>query len=796
MERKIPAFNDTFDLDLFLSIIRQKLLLTLFIFGFAAAGAYVYLRYTPRIYAASAIIQINKDEVDEETINKIGDFDNGNSLQNLIELLRSKEFLKRITAKLPLSITYFSEGTFLDTEFYKNAPFFVEVKDLPSFLYGIPLYIEFIDEKKYIVSLEQNGKVQEFTYSTNSWGDFFGGKIYLNISDYLRIKQKSDNINNNQFYIKLFSNEQSIQSHMAGLEISILNQNANTIEIKHQSQNADKSSDIVNTIAEDFMQFNIEKKQERAEKILKFIEEQLTIVYANLEDAESALKNFKNKHNIVDLKAKSSSLLAISSPKIDTDESQAKLLSELESILNSNRSLNTYEMISSFSSNKSEGMIVNFLNAIQQLETEKEKMLINVTGNNLNIKVIDKQIENQKKLLSEFIQASKDKLNIVQKINADKSAEKSEKTDDFDEIEFSKLERIYEIHSNYYNGLIERKTQYLISRAGNVTQNLILEKSTAPQQHISPLKGQVISLAIAIAIFTSLIAVLISYLTHTNINTTADIRHFTDAPILGSIPYTKKAGKYSQLFAENKSTSMFTESLRSIRTNLDFISKDGKGRVIAISSTISGEGKTFIGINLGAVIAFTGKKVILLDMDLRKPKIHIGFDTDNEIGISTILIKKNNYKECIKKTTIPFFDYITAGPIPPNPSEMAISEQVDILIQELKEVYDTIIIDTPPIGIVSDAVYSFNRADVAIYVTKSNYSKKNFINNINYLVDEKNIKNLGIILNGAIIKQNGYGYGYSYGYGYGHGYYSDDPALNQNILTKIKNHFFTPKNNA
>ena len=212
-------------------------------------------------------------------------------------------------------------------------------------------------------------------------------------------------------------------------------------------------------------------------------------------------------------------------------------------------------MISSFSANKSEGMIVNFLNAIQQLETEKEKMLINVTGNNLNIKVIDKQIENQKKLLSEFIQASKDKLKIVQKISSDNSTDKRESDADFDEIEFSKLQRIYSIHSNYYNGLIERKTQYLISRAGNVTQNLILEKSIAPQQHISPLTGQVLSLSVVIALFISFALVLFSYLLHNEINTTADIRHFTDAPILGSIPYTKKAGKFSQLFAENKSTT-------------------------------------------------------------------------------------------------------------------------------------------------------------------------------------------------------------------------------------------------
>ncbi len=793
MEREIPKINDTFDLELLIEIVKRKLVLSLLILLLATTGAYLYLRYTPRIYSASAIIQINKDEIDEETINKFDDFSSGNSLQNLIELLRSKEFLKRIAAKLPLSVSYFSEGTFLDTEYYKNAPFFVEVKDLPAFLYGATIYINFISDKQYVVNINHDGHIREFTFKTNTWESLFEGKIYLNISDLLRIKQKSDNIKNNRFYIKLYTVEQSITTHMSGLQVSILNQNANTIEIKHLSQNPDKSSDIVNTIAEDFMKFNVEKKQEKADKILRFIEEQLTIVYSNLESAESALKNFKYKHNISNVVRHGlPTNIGNFKEKENNNEQQQNLLDELEYALSNNGPLNTYDMISSFSSSKSEGMIVNFLNAIQQLESEKEKMLINVTANNLNIKVIDKQIENQKKLLGEFIQASKDKLSIVQKINSEKLENKSDPETDYDEIEFSKLQRIYSIHSNYYNGLIERKTHYLISRAGNVTQNLILEKSISPKKYISPNNSQIIVLSLGIALFLIFASVFINYLMHNEINTASDIRQYTNSPILGSIPYIKKAGKYSQLFAENKSTSMFTESLRSIRSNLDFVSNNEANRIIAVSSTISGEGKTFVAINLGAVIAFTGKKVILLDMDLRKPKIHIGFDSDNDKGISTILINKTSYKECIKNTSIPNFHYITAGPIPPNPSEMAMSGSVDQLIEQLKSEYDTIIIDTPPIGIVSDAVFSFQRCDIAIYVAKSNYSKKNFINNINYLVKEKNIKNLGIILNGAKIKQKGYGYGYSYGYGYGHGYYSDDITVKPNFLKKL----FHIKNNT
>jgi capsular exopolysaccharide synthesis family protein len=199
-------------------------------------------------------------------------------------------------------------------------------------------------------------------------------------------------------------------------------------------------------------------------------------------------------------------------------------------------------------------------------------------------------------------------------------------------------------------------------------------------------------------------------------------------------------------------------------------------KIVAITSTISGEGKTFIAINLGGVIALSGKRVVLIDLDLRKPKIHLTFKSSNKQGLSTILIGKDSYKDCLIKTEFDNFDVITSGPPPPNPAELANSENFDMLIAELKNEYDVIIIDTPPLGIVSDAIFSFKRADLPIYVTRANYSKRNFINNINYVSEQKKIVNASIVLNAAEIVSSKYGYGYKgYGYGYGYGYYSYGP---------------------
>ena len=278
-----------------------------------------------------------------------------------------------------------------------------------------------------------------------------------------------------------------------------------------------------------------------------------------------------------------------------------------------------------------------------------------------------------------------------------------------------------------------------------------------------------------------------------------DISKYTNTPISGVIPITLSSDKIHRFVVENKPDSVITESFRTLRSNLEFLlpSKE-KNKIIAVTSTISGEGKTFIAINLGGVFALSGKKVILLDLDLRKPKVHLSFNAQNNIGMSTILIGKNSYKDCIIKTDFETFDIIPSGPKPPNPTELANSKEFDTLLEELKTEYDIIIIDTPPIGIVSDAIFSFQRADLPIYVSRANYSKRMFINNINYLYEQSSIHNLSVILNGVSIVSSKYGYGYSnskygysgygYGYGFGYGYYSYDKTSTkkQNFLDRFR----------
>jgi capsular exopolysaccharide synthesis family protein len=207
---------------------------------------------------------------------------------------------------------------------------------------------------------------------------------------------------------------------------------------------------------------------------------------------------------------------------------------------------------------------------------------------------------------------------------------------------------------------------------------------------------------------------------------------------------------------------------------------------MAITSTISGEGKTFCTLNLGGIIAMSGKKVVILDLDMRKPKIHTGFGVKNDKGMSTILIDKDEIKSCIHHSELENLDFITSGPIPPNPSELIISGKLDLVVEELKKDYDLVILDNPPIGLVSDAMEMLKKVDYPIYIFKCEYSRKNFINNLNKLVVENGIKNLSVILNGVDFSNKYYSYGYNYNYSYGNkdGYYYDD-TKKENLVNRM-----------
>jgi capsular exopolysaccharide synthesis family protein len=249
------------------------------------------------------------------------------------------------------------------------------------------------------------------------------------------------------------------------------------------------------------------------------------------------------------------------------------------------------------------------------------------------------------------------------------------------------------------------------------------------------------------------------------IKNTEEIERLSSIPIYGVIPLNKN----------KKTNNIFLEAFRSVRTNLQFLPQHEESRVITITSSVSGEGKTNTTAKLAEVIAKSNKKVIVLDLDLRKASVHKEFDIPNNIGISNYLTNQNTLEEVIKKTSVENVDIISTGVLPPNPSELILMDEMKDTIELLKKTYDYIIIDTPPVGLVTDALILMNYADITFFIVRANYTRKEFIKNLDRLAKEHAHNHIGMILNGVEIGEKyGYGYGVSYGYGYGNDKYYKD----------------------
>jgi tyrosine-protein kinase Etk/Wzc len=815
-QNKIPIINQKFDLITIIRVIKRSIWIIIAFFIVAYIIGFFYLRYTPPKYSSTSIIQVQTKNKTNEILG-IRDI-NETGIESIIELLRSQEFLKRCFSLLPLEISYYKEGTFLANELYRTSPFEVEYQFTHGDLVGTKFDVDFDKLNKIIISYKLGGQNNEYEIEHGEWTEINGASIRINRVDHNQIQAYQNQLKKNGYSFIINSPKTIINQYANKLQIRILNKNAGTIEISFTDKNQKKSTDIVNIISTEFIKYDVEKKHESSSNIINYINQQLGLVFTQLDSTEKQLHSYRH-NNKFDGDISSASLpLARSSVSMPMPLFTTKLsefenevinldfeIQTLESIAGelSKRNVNMYELMAMLTGTRSESFMKNMLNSMLNLYNERAILLNDVTEDNHKIKTIDKQIESKKEQIIHFIQTTIDRLQQSQKdyIAKIQEYEKLLYSDTaHQEIEYSRLKRLYSINESFYHQLIQKKAEHMISQAGYVSNNTILEQASIPKKPVSPDKKSVIGFTSLIALFVSVIFVLIRYMFYNKISTIQEIMSFTNIPVIGAIPLHNKKSDHSQLVVHINPKSMLTESFRNIRSNMEFMTETDKPRIIAISSTVSGEGKTFVAINLAGILAMTNKKVVLLDLDLRKPRIHKSFEIENLKGLSTILIKKHRIEECVQPTEIDNLSIIPSGPVPPNPSELVLTQNYLDLLSYLKERYDFIVIDTPPVGVVTDAIRSYQSADYGLYIMRASHSPRTFLAYINNFVQSRDIQNMSLILNGVDESASKYGYGYGYNYSYSYGYrytygyanyikqndyYDEPPREKKSVINKL-----------
>ncbi len=777
-ENKIPTLNQDFELETFLTVLKKNVIFVIIFFALAICGGYLYFRYTQPIFSSSSIIQIKKENRTNEILGISSDV----NMNPTIEIMRSEEFLKTVVKNLPLGISFFTEGAFLKSESYGSMPFRVEYEITNPKIYDNAIYYEQNkDGKSYDINIGEKGAVHNVPFSTPTVlpEGLTITMLAPNSESYAERSSIKD-----KYYFVINSEKQILRDISKGLVIEALNNSAGTIRITYDCENAKKSADIANAIAEQFIEFDVMKSRESSMATIAYIDEKMADMVDELSTIENQLQQFRIANGITndDVKARNNNLaetrITNLEQRIAEIDYEIETLKEVKEQINSNPDINMYEMMALMSGQSSNAFLSSMLKSLQDLIAKRESMLFEVTESNHKIVVIDKQIESKKETIIDFIGST------ITRLEKQKAGCENKENDirngilkkvSYDELEYSKLQRIYSANEAHYSKLLDRKIEILISQSGYVSTNLVLEKASVPGGAISPILSKTMTMAVLLALVLSVLFLLARYLFYNKILTSSDIGKYTDIPVIGEVVTSRRKSEFSRAVVHKNARSHVTENFRKIRTNLDYYPLESKCRVIITTSTVPGEGKTFIAINTADIYAMSGKKVLLVDFDLRKPRLEKCLDLDNEFGLSTILTNRKTWQECLHKDVVENMDVITSGPLTPIAAELLIGKNIDTFISEVRNEYDIVILDTPPLGIIHDAITLSKYADNFFYVMRSGISVKGYIEYINGIVEEHGLKNVSMILNGLpASKHSSYGYS-KYGYSnYGKYGYTED----------------------
>ena len=772
----ISSLNKEFDFDIVKTVLKANWYIIPIVVLIGLSAGFIFLRYTKPLYKSSAVIQrTSKDE--GKRILQIDNFEQESKLSEDVELLRSTFLFEKALRNLNLKISYYSEGKFLTEEKYLHSSYhvtFLELKD--SSLVGQPIYVRNHDKQLELV-IKKTDTEQIFSIPENGVIDNDQINLIFKINNKDRFWNAVDA---NKLYF-VFNNYKNLTNRLnKNLTVFVKNGEAKTIEIGFKSNNSILSSSIVNSVIETFFNYDLEKKSKSSKNILSFIDEQLDTVYSQLKISEDDIQNFRDGNNAKDPSSFKESVISqidlLQTQSLDA-ELEFELIKDLDFGVNSKNRIDVYNLIPAIIGSRFQSLLEGQINKLHESLVNLEDASYGMTTVNDAVKKLNTNIDIQIETINRTLVSIKKQVkgrrdNIQGKIS---QLEGRLYGVPAKEMAMSRLRRKFNLNEKYYSLLVEKRTQYQISKAGYTMDNLVLQEPSIPAL-ISPQKKMIYIGMIVMSLMISLLLLVLKYITFNVIHNEAELKKLVPENIgfLGVVPKAKNEESNSTLMVHLKPKSMLAETYRNIRSNLHFVIDSKKSNVIAISSSVSGEGKTFVALNLAGILTMSGNKVIVLDLDLRKPKVHLGFNLENNDGMSSVLSSKDKWTDCVQQTELKDLDFISAGVIPPNPSELILNGVLDEIIAEMKIKYDYVIIDNPPVGIVSDGVKVLNDADCSIYIFRANYSKRIFANRIRELLSNDKVKKLFMILNDVDMNKNSYGYGYGYG-----GYYEEDSTQNK-----------------
>ena len=749
--------------------------------------AFLYLRYTTPQYSAKAVILIKENQkggisAEMKAFEDLGILGGStNNIDNEIEIIKSRKIIGDVIKKLNYTVSYFSSGRVIESELYnKKSPILIDVVKKDSVFYELDTVLKVlpISNTKFKLINQEDEEVSTHLFNEIIESNNLTFRVINNVKD-----QKETLKTEIKIVVKKLNG--LINSYQSGVNISAVNKNSSVINLTLNNAVKDKAEDFLDTLILLYNEDAITDKNQVSEKTKNFIDDRLDTIGKTLKDINNNLKNFKVDNKLTDIKAEAGLVLQILTEN-NTQIIESKI--KLSLIQSLNKELENQE-------GKEEGVLPASLVpedvTIAQLISEYNRLIlerkraIRTGATRINAVVINltEQIEGLKSSLNKSLQNSEKgiqiKLNQLEKEDLKIKAKISGVPTQELKLQDIRLEQ--EIISGLYSYLLKKKEETAISLAVTVANAKIIDKAYGSRIPVSPKKNIIYLAALLLGFLFPFVIIYLRNLFDTKIHNKKDIEDVVSIPFLGDIP---KSDVKEKIVIGGNDRSSTAESFRLIRTNLDFMLANSKSKsnTIFITSTISGEGKSFISINIAASLALSGKKVLLIGMDLRAPKVTQYLGIPDRKGITNYITDDNLTIENLKFNLdeVKNLDIISSGVVPPNPVELLMTKRVEDLFMNVKEKYDYVIVDTAPVNLVTDTLVISKYADMFMYVARANYLDKRLLSIPQSLYKEKRLPNMAMILNDTDPKRS---YGYGYGYG-GYGYGDEKTSWYKKIFTK------------
>ena len=755
--------------------------LSLIIFG--GIGA-IYLRYTTPLYQSTAKLLIKDDDNGSsrrgsslQNITNLGTISNSAGIDNEMEILSSHSIAEDAIRDLKLYVNYTTEGKVKDVITYRDQPLIVDIDAAHLDRLNRPINLNITKNGSSFVV---NGTYSVPTDEENSEGPFSINKKFTSLPATIPTRAGIITINSNNgrtlhegqvLKVSILSPKMASDKYVGELKIGQSGKGTSILQLQLTDEVPQRSLDYLKQLAIVYNRQANEDKNAVAHQTEKFINSRLEKINAELGKTEGELQNYKQKNGMVELKMNASNSVSnqnTSEQKLAEMETQIELFNTIAREVESS-SRNLTQVIPSNVGLDDESS-TSLINKYNELVLERNRLLRSASESSPVVEPLTDQIRDLNVNIRRAIAAARKNLQIQRDAvlaQVTKYTDQVEETPQQERM-LTQIGRQQEVKSGLYLMLLQKREENSISLAATADKGRLIDD---PQLNgkVSPNSTYIMLIAFVIGLAIPVFIILIIQFFRYKIEGHDDVARLTKLPIIADIAIASNSakGKADIVVHENQNNQM-EEIFRSLRTNLQFMLHEGE-KVVLFTSSTSGEGKTFTAANLSVSFGLLGKKVILVGLDIRRPRLAEQFGiNDHKHGITNLLVKDNPNREDVEAQILPSgvnknLDLLMAGPVPPNPAELIARNSLDTIIEILKEKYDYIMIDTAPVGLVTDTLQIARVTNVSVYMCRADYTPKASFAMINSLAKEEKLPNMAMVLNGVDMSKRKYSYYYGYG---------------------------------